>query len=142
MTTWTMNLYFMRTKRAKWLCDIDTIPAMRAFFIGYKSPQDILRRIEPLLYTENEISKYSHNNKGPKKLDKIEEWCKITKKSHQCFQDSVRNHIPTKEASYLYYYESIGKCCHRKYHSMRTVFDFLSHVHFIENGKDSERKGK
>ncbi len=73
MARFTAYLYFMSTERAKRFRDINTIPTVWTFLICDKAFEDILWRVEPFLYTENEESEYRDDDKWPEKLDEIKE---------------------------------------------------------------------
>jgi hypothetical protein len=72
MTVRTMNMDLMGTKGTKWFVHINRISTTWTFFIHDKTLEDIVRRIETLLNTIDEISKYGYDNNRPEKLNQIE----------------------------------------------------------------------
>jgi hypothetical protein len=116
-----MNLYLMSTERTKWLRDIDRIPTVWTFLICDESLQDIIRRIETLLDTIDEVAKYRDDEDWPEKLHEKKKWREDRYPSEKEFEELVWNDIPEKKYKYLQEDESIGECRDREYDSMRTI---------------------
>jgi hypothetical protein len=89
-----MYLDLMSTEWTVWLREIDAIATAWTLLICDESLEDILWRIEPLLYTEYEESEYSDDEDRPEELYEVEEGSERCEEREEELPDLVRDDIP------------------------------------------------